>query len=153
MLATALALPAKAQGVAHVGLGLIPGLGLEAGYVKPGSFFTVEGMLYVDGTPEFAGGQGNVQLALGLGGSVRALGVARALGGLENTPYDFDVGLRFGPGLFFATNQDRADKNRRFSLFLEPFLRLTTEPARRRVLYVEAGLQRPLIRGGLWLRL
>ena len=141
------ALPLQSQ--LQVGVGAIPGIGLEGGYVSPRSFFTVESILYVDASPPFAGGEGNLQLSLGLGGAIRTFSIARTLGNPSTyARADFDVGLRFGPALFFSTQETRADKNQRFRLFLEPYVRFATRLQGGRVIFVSAGTQRPLLRAG-----
>lgn len=133
----------------QAGVAALPGLGLQVGYIGPRSIFTIEGILSTDGSPQFAGGEGSVQVSAGLGGALRPLGAARFFTDRQYN-YDFDIGLRFGPSLFFATNATRADKNQQFSLFLEPFLRFSSQFASGQRFYVEAGTQRPLVRAGLW---
>ena len=150
------AMPAAAQiaPAPHVqlGIGVVPGIGLEAGYVSPRSFYTVEGVLYVDGSPGFAGGQGSVQISGGLGGAIRILGIMRVIGSPENVERDFDVGLRFGPSLFFTVGESSREENP-FSLFLEPFLRFSSAFGEDRMYFAELGIQRPFLRAGLWFRL
>lgn len=135
-----------------IGAGAVPGVGLEAGYVSPRSFYTVEGVLYVDGSPPFAGGQGSIQLSGGLGGAIRVLGILRVIGTPENVDRDFDVGLRFGPSLFFTVGESSRAENP-FSLFLEPFLRFSSTLGGNRFYFAELGIQRPFLRAGIWLRL
>lgn len=136
----------------QAGAGVIPGIGLQAGYVAPRSFFTVEGVMYVDGSPPFAGGQGSIQLSGGLGGSIRILGIFRAIGSPGYQDRDFDVGLRFGPSLFFTVGESSRDENP-FSLFLEPFLRATSTFGGNRTFFAELGIQRPILRAGVWFEL
>ena len=143
---------AAQQRFIQTGVAAIPGLGAQVGYVGARSFYTVEGILYVDATPGFAGGEGNVQVAAGLGGAIRPLGVLRTIGDTDQN-YDFDIGLRFGPSLFFATNATRSDKNQQFRLILEPFFRFSTRLGSGQLVYVEAGTLRPLLRAGLWFSL
>ncbi len=143
-------LNAGRPGVAQVGLGAVPGLGLQAGYVAPRSVITTEGMLYVDVTPSFGGGEGSVQISAGIGGALRPLRLARLLTGADPPSYDLDFGLRFGPGLFFAFNETRARKNQRFSLFLDPYARFSSALNTRRTFFIEAGIQRPILRAGIW---
>lgn len=152
-------LPGSARGQAagdarylQAGAAVIPGLGVQGGYITPRSFYTVEGMLYVDGSPGFAGGEGSLQVSGGLGGALRILGVLRAVGSPGYQGKNLDVGLRFGPSLFFAFGPSSRDENP-FSLFLEPFARATTTLGSSRILYVELGVQRPLLRAGLWFAL
>ena len=78
--------------------------------------------------------------------------MVRTIGNAEYT-YDFDIGLRFGPSLFFATNATRSEKNQQFRFILEPFLRFNTRFSGGRILFVEAGTLSPVLRAGLWFRL
>jgi len=148
--------PARAQAFAgkyiQAGAGVLPGIGAQGGYVAPASFYTVEGILYVDGTPSFAGGQGSIQVSGGLGGAIRILGIIRAIGSPDEEGGDFDVGLRFGPSLFFAVGESSRDENP-FSLFLEPFLRATSRLGRNHIFFAELGIQRPILRAGIWFAL
>lgn len=135
------------------GVGIVPGFGIQSVYVVPRDFYTAEAALYVDATPQFLGGEGSVQTSLGIGGAIRPLGIIRVIGNTPYSGYDLDVGLRFGPALFFAFNETRGTKNQRFSLFLEPFIRLTTMTGGGTVIFAEAGIQRPLFRAGFWIPL
>lgn len=137
---------------AVVGVGAVPGIGLQTGYVSLRSLYTIEGMLYVDGSPPFAGGQGSIQISGGLGGAVRVLSIMRIIGTPENVDRDFDVGLRFGPSLFFTVGESSREENP-FSLFLEPFLRFSTTLGDSKFYFAELGIQRPFLRAGLWLRM
>lgn len=142
----------SSRGYVQVGLGVLPGVGLQGGYVGPKAFYTVEGIAYVDGSPPFAGGEGSVQISGGLGGSIRLFGIMRVLGSPDYSGRDVDIGLRFGPSLFFSLGESSRDKNP-FSLFVDPFVRLTSRLDDSRVFFIEAGTQRPILRGGLWLSL
>ncbi len=149
-------MPASAQelqttGKLQLGLGILPGLGAQVGYLSPGAFFVTEGMLFVDGVPPFLGGEGTVQLSLGGGGAVRTLGIARLFSEEQFEGFDVDFGARFGPALSFGVNETRAEKNQRFSLFFDPYLRFVTRAGGRFTVFAEAGAQRPLVRGGLWI--
>lgn len=134
----------------QIGPGVLPGIGLQGGYVYPRSFFTTEAIVYADGSPGFAGGESNLQVSLGLGGSIRPLGLIRTIGSMADTGYDLDIGLRGGPGLFFSSTETRVQKNQRFSLFLEPFIRVTTRLGTSQTFFAELGFQRPLLRAGFW---
>lgn len=140
------------QRYVQAGIGIIPGIGLQGGYMRPSSFYTVEGTLYVDGSPRFAGGQGSIQVSGGLGGAIRILGIIRAIGSPGYQNRDFDIGLRFGPSLFFTVGESSRDENP-FSLFLEPFLRTTSSLGRDHIFFAELGIQRPILRAGIWFEL
>lgn len=145
--------PVRNASLLQVGLGVLPGVGLEAGYLSPRSWYTREAILYVDSSPQFAGGEGSVQVSAGIGAAIRILAITRLF---SNAPYignDLDFGLRFGPGLFFAIDETPAEKNQRFSLFLEPFIRYTSTFTGGQQFFAEAGVQRPFLRAGFWFRL
>ncbi len=143
---------APGQQYIQAGAGIVPGIGIQGGYVAPRSFFTVEGIVYVNGSPPFAGGQGSVQVSGGLGGAIRVLGIFRTIGGPGYQGRDFDVGLRFGPGLFFTLGESSRSENP-FSLFLEPFLRATSTLGGERLFFAELGIHPPILRAGIWFAL
>ena len=134
----------------QAGVAAIPGAGIQTGYIAPRSFFTVEGVVYVDATPAFSGGEGSIQFSGGIGGAIRVLGILRMIGSPGYQGRDFDVGMRFGPSLFFAFGGESSREENPFALFLEPFLRASSDFGRRRTFFVELGVQRPLLRGGIW---
>ncbi len=133
----------------HLQLGLsgIPGVGLQAGSLSLRSFYTREFVFNAEVIP---GRAGNIRLSGGLGGALRLLGFGRTLGNTGYRGYDVDIGLRFGPGLTFAFNETRSTKNRRFTLFADVFARFSAALGRRRVVYAEVGIHRPVARVGLW---
>lgn len=154
LVAAGLLLPAAARAQVgprqhlQVGVGALPGVGLQGGVVMPRGVYTLEGVLYADGSPPFAGGEGSVQVSGGLGGSVRILGILRALGSPGYDGRDLDVGLRFGPSLFFTVGASSRGENP-FSLFVDPFVRASSRLGGTRVFFAEVGLQRPLLRAGM----
>jgi hypothetical protein len=135
----------------QVGLGALPGAGVQAGYIDDQSWYTAEGMLYADASPGFFTGNGNIQASLGIGGSIRVFGVARFVTGAEYA-YDIDVGLRFGPSLYFA-REGTPEALNPFRLFVEPFGRYVTRSGSRSHFFAEAGLQRSFLRVGIWLEM
>lgn len=138
----------------QVGAGLLPGLGVQAIYVRPALLWTTEVVLTGDYTPEFSGGEGTYQVIAGVGASVRMLGFARLFGEDRNPGTEFDLGFRIGPSLsFFTGNPTRAQKNRTFGVYTEPYLRLVRNVQPNVRMYAEAGVHKPFLRGGLWLRL
>jgi hypothetical protein len=141
--------PERPRDAMQAGLALVPGLGAQAGYVQSRSIFTVESIVYVDASPQFAGGEGTVEVSGALGGAIRPLGIPRLIG-TAAYPYDFDIGLRFGPSLTFTQGATRAEKNQQFSLFVEPFLRFSSRLSSGRLYFLEAGTQRPLFRAGVF---
>lgn len=133
----------------QTGLAALPGVGVQVGYVGPHSIYTLEGMLYADGQPALGEGESTLKLSGGLGAALRPLGVVRTIGN-ANYAYDFDIGVRFGPSLFFTTGATRSDKNQQFSLFLDPFVRFSSRFRDGRIFYLELGPQQPVFRFGLW---
>lgn len=138
----------------QAGLGVLPGIGVQGAYLLPGRFFTREGVLYVDWSPKFVGGEeATVQLSASVGGSVRIMGLIRFFSPDTEGAYDVDAGLRIGPSLFFSTRESRAEKNQRFSLFVEPFARFSSTFGSGQTFFLEVGTWRPILRAGLWFRL
>lgn len=142
----------QGQAYLQAGVGVLPGVGLQGAYVQARALYTLEGALYADITPRFAGGEGSIQLSGSVGGALRAFGILRALGSPAATGSDLDVGFRLGPALVFALGESTRTENP-FSLFLEPYGRFATEITPNRTVFVELGLQRPILRGGLLLQL
>lgn len=134
------------------GVAAFPGVGLQLGYVGRHSFYTVEGMFSADGQPSLGEGESTLRVSGGLGAAMRPLGVVRTIGNADY-PYDFDLGVRFGPSLFFTTGATRADKNQQFSLFLDLFLRFSSRFRNGRIFFLELGTQQPIVRAGLWFNL
>ncbi|MCY4204326.1 MAG: hypothetical protein OXE92_01220 [Bacteroidetes bacterium] len=92
-----------------------------------------------------------VFVSAGIGAALRPLGVLRVIGS-ANYSYDFYLGVRFGPSLSFRKNPTRQEKNRQFSLFLDPFIRYV-HPLGKQTGFIEIGPQRPVVRFGLWVSL
>lgn len=134
------------------GLGGLPGVGLQAGFVRARSFFTVEAIVYFNAPVPPGHSEGGLQISGGLGGAIRPLGIMRTIGN-ATYPYDLDVGFRFGPSLYFANNPTKSDKNQQFSLFLEPYLRFNSRLNDKRIYFIELGTQRPIFRVGFWFNL
>ena len=133
----------------QIGLAGLPAGGVQFGFVRARSFLTTESFIYAEGTPP-AFGEGRLQLSAGFGGAVRLFGLSRLLGSTAwyVATYNLDLGLRLGPSLAFAERETTADKNQRFSLFLEPFLRFAPGLNEDWTLFFEAGTQRPYVRLG-----
>ena len=132
----------------QVGLAAIPGVGAQAAYIQTRALYTIEGSLYIDYAPRFAGGEGSVQLSGSVGGAIRAFGIVRAIGDPSQSNSDLDVGFRLGPSLIFAQSESTRSENP-FSLFLEPYGRFSTNLSTDRTAFIEIGLQRPIVRVGL----
>lgn len=132
----------------QAGVGAIPGVGFQGALVQTRALYTIEGAFYVDFTPRFVGGEGSVQVSGALGGAIRAFGIVRALGESSRYHSDLDIGFRLGPSLVFAMSESTRNENP-FSLFLEPYGRFATEVTTDRTIFVELGLQRPILRAGL----
>ncbi len=128
----------------------VPGLGLQVGFVAARTVITRELNLVADLSS--LGSEADVQLAAAVGGAVRLLGIGRAIGNSYYRGWDVDLGMRIGRGLLFGYGESRASKNRRFNLFLEPFVRIVARP-RGVLFFAEIGAQRPGIRAGAWIGL
>ena len=133
----------------QVGLGAWPGAGLQAGHVQTRSVFSLEVITFVD--TELWEERTPVHISAGVGTALRPLGILRVIG-RANYAYDLYLGVRFGPALTFLQNASRAEKNRQFSLFLDPYIRYTGSLGRQTV-FAEIGSQRPAFRFGIWIAL
>lgn len=148
---------AEAQGAAsplrlQLGPGFFPDAGVQVGFVAPRGFYTTEGVLYVDATAPFSEERRRVRATGVVGGAVRLVGIMNYFRE-QALPYHVDLGLRLGPGLRFKARETRAEKNQRFRLVFEPFLRFTYAFERGFTVFTETGSARPYLRAGLWLRL
>lgn len=161
VLLIALALPAGAaaqmgagesgQRLVQIGPAALPGLGAQAGYILPRSFYTLESTFYANISPQFAQGEGNLLVSGGIGGALRILGAITTLELSNYEGYQLDVGLRFGPAVRFILGEETLEqKNTRARLFLEPFSRFAWQLDNGQILFAEIGTQRPFLRGGLW---
>lgn len=127
------------------GVGALPGVGLQGTYLAPGRMYTREALLFGSVVPR--GSEGSVHVAVAIGGALRIVGALEAVGMSRPRRFDVHVGVRVGPGLRFGFEEVRADRNQRFNLVFEPFIRYTRDIGRR--LYVEVGLARPSLRVGV----
>lgn len=136
----------------QIGPAVLPGLGLQAGYVQPRSFYTTESAFYINLLPPFMGGENSLLISGGVGGSLRILGGLTTLEMANYEGYQLDLGLRFGPALRFVLGEEtRTQKNTRVRLFLEPFTRFTWQVEGGRTLFAEVGTHDPFLRAGFWL--
>lgn len=134
----------------QLGLGLLPGAGVQTGYITPYGFATLEGAFYARIKPDFNTGQGDFLLTFGLGGSLQITRILTEFDLAPSPGYDVNVGARLGPSFAIPYNSpDPIDRTRVFSLFFEPFARLARTYPSGRVIYAEVGLQSPIIRAGL----
>ncbi len=137
--------------IIQVGGAVLPGIGFQIGYVDAGPAFTREAFAYVDLAPRFGSDNEELQVSAGLGAGIRVIGTLETLALITPRVWDFHLGFRFGPGLNFAAEETRSDKNQRFSLFLEPFGRFTVVPKGEQIYFLEGGINRPYVRLGVWL--
>ena len=134
------------------GVSAVDGYGIQIGSVSAKTLYVTELVLLSDLHPWISGSSANSRVVLSPGISIRLLGFERLIGGAPYRGYDLDVGFRAGPGLSFARNETQADKDRRFELVVEPFLRWSAARSTRWIWYAEAGSSRPNLRAGLWIR-
>ncbi|MBT8401150.1 MAG: hypothetical protein KJO98_11785 [Rhodothermia bacterium] len=137
--------------ILQLGGAVLPGIGFQIGYVEAGPAFTREAFAYVDVAPRFGSNREELQVSAGLGAGIRVIGTLETLTLITPRVWDFHLGFRFGPGLNFAAEETRSDKNQRFSLFLEPFGRFTVAPKGEQIYFLEGGINRPYLRLGVWL--
>jgi len=129
------------------------GYGGQLGIINARDFFTREVLILGDFHAALDPGNGSNQVVFLIGGALRVFGFDRMIGNAAYRGFDLDLGFRVGPGFTFSTRETRADKNRRFNLFLEPYLRLSVGVGSRNALLFEWATTRPNVRLGFWLGL
>lgn len=133
------------------GVSFVDGMGFQVGLLSARSLFSTELVVLSDLSPIFMKGARTSRVVFYPGISLRLLGLNRLV---REAPYrgvDLDVGLRAGPGLSFSKRESRAERDRRFELVVEPFIRLVSARNRRWVFYSEIATSRPNLRLGLWI--
>lgn len=136
----------------QIGLGVLPGAGLQLGYVDQKRMYTRDAVFYGHVQPGIFENGGSVQASATIGFSLRVIGMLETINAIDERRYDIDIGARLGPGLTFAFDETPLQKNQRFSLTLEPVLRLARGINKYRY-YIETGIVRPSVRFGILARL
>lgn len=134
----------------HVALSTLGGNGLQAGVLSARTVYTREVMVLADLDPLWRETDRRARVVLMPGMSIRLFGFERLIGGAAYRGFDIDLGLRAGPGLSFDMDESVEERNRRFELVIEPFLRLTSARSGRVAWLLEMGSTRPAFRFGLW---
>lgn len=137
----------------HAGLAAAGGVGVQFGFVNAKDFFTREVTVLADFLTALDPESGNNQVVVTIGGALRLFGFERTIGNVAYRGYDVDLGFRIGPGLSFSTRETLSEKNKRFNLFLEPYVRISVSSRMIEVLFLEAGTTRPLFRLGIWIQI
>lgn len=133
-------------------LSTMGGNGLQVGIANVRTVYIREVLVLADLDPLFRDTDRRSRVVLLPGVSVRLFGFERLIGGAAYRGFDIDLGLRAGPGLAFDTEETSAEKDRRFELVVEPFVRLTTAQSRNVAWLLELGSTRPALRFGVWIR-
>ena len=133
------------------GLTFLNGYGVQLGLVNARDFFTREVLLHTDLRSVVDPQVASSQVVFLLGGALRVFGFERSIGNVPYRGYDIDTGLRIGPAYSFSTRETDASRNRRFHLFVEPFLRVSARTSLLDVVYLETGTTRPHVRLGIWI--
>ncbi len=136
----------------QAGLAGAGGYGAAIGLVGARRMHTREAHLVAELDPLLRKSTEQIRLALLLGASLRLFGVERTVGNVAYRGYDVDLGVRAGPALSFSTRDNTVARNSRFSLLIEPSVRISHRRPEGRVWYVDLGTIKPAIRIGLWLR-
>lgn len=144
-------IPFPPENTVLAGVGGLPGAGAMVGYVSPKRMYTREAVVYGVVIPSIRGRDGSAYVGVVIGGALRIIGTGETLGLIPPKKYDIDIGIRLGPALVFEFDESRADKNKRFNVAAEPFLRIARNLGKsQRTFYVEGGLIRPSLRLGIW---
>jgi len=136
----------------QVAVGTLGGNGLQMGIVSARTVYTREVMVLADLDPLGRETDRRARIVLMPAISLRMFGFERLIGGAAYRGFDVDLGLRAGPGLSFDTDETVEERNRRFELVIEPFLRLTAAQVRQLAWMLEIGSTRPALRFGVWIR-
>lgn len=136
----------------QVAVATLGGNGLQMGVLSARTVYTREVMVLADLDPLWRDTDRRARVVLMPGISVRTLGFERLIGGAAYRGFDIDLGLRAGPGLSFDTDETVEERNRRFELVIEPYVRLTSAQARQLAWLLELGSTRPALRFGVWIR-
>jgi len=126
------------------------GNGAQIGLVSARSVYTTEVVVLSDLDPLWRTTDRRARVVVMPGISLRMLGFERLIGGAAYRGFDIGIGLRAGPGLTFDTEETSAERDRRFELVLEPFLRFTSAQSGRLSWLLELGSTRPAFRVGIW---
>ena len=134
-------------------IGMVKGRGIELGTVSARALFTRELLVLADIEPLWNETSRQARGVLMPGLSLRLFGFERLVGNAAYRGFDLDLGFRAGPGLSFSPDESAEDRNRRFELVLEPFLRFTRARNHRLAWVLESGITRPAVRLGFWIAL
>jgi len=129
---------------AQFGLGILPGLGAQAGIVFPYEIVTAEAMAQLNFTPAYRNKETAFHLSASVGGAIRVLSLINQVNEPINQNLDIDVGFRVGPQLKIPAE---------LKLKVEPFLRAVTRLSSGNQAYFEAGTNEPYLRIGMWVQL
>ncbi|MBN4056210.1 hypothetical protein JYT20_00655 [Rhodothermus sp. AH-315-K08] len=131
-----------------MGPAAVPGVGVIVGAVAVGRMLTREVSLAVGYR---SSRDGSVRAALTFGGAIRALGVRRTIFGTSSRGVDVDLGLRLGPAVLFRFEESDIERNKRFTLVADPFVRIVARKGA--LFFLEFGIHRPALRAGLLISL
>lgn len=134
----------------QLALATLGGNGAQVGLVNARSVYTQEVMILSDLEPLWRTTDRRARVVVMPGISLRMLGFERLIGGAAYRGFDVDMGLRAGPGLTFLAEETTAERDRRFELVLEPFVRMTSARSDRVAFLLELGSTRPAFRFGVW---
>lgn len=132
----------------QAGLGVLPGVGIQVAYFDAERMYVRDVVFYSHVQPGVFENEGNLQVSGSIGVAARIVGILETVGAISPRLFDVHVGARVGPGLTFAFDESVLEKNQRFSLTLEPVVRLVQGVGQRRY-YIELGIIRPSLRFGM----
>lgn len=129
-----------------VGPAFVPGMGLTLGHIGAGRFVSKEVVLAAGYR---SSRDGSIRTSATVGGAIRLLNARRTVLAEADSGLDVDIGLRIGPAVLFRFEESTIDRNKRFTLVADPFLRVGYR--RGATFFLEAGIHRPAFRGGFWI--
>ncbi len=129
-----------------VGPAALPGAGITVSSVGVGRFVTREASLSVGYR---SSREGSVRAVGTVGGAIRLLGARQTVIGNPRGSLDLDIGFRLGPAILFRFEETAIEKNKRFTLVGDPFVRIALQS--RALFSLELGIHRPALRAAVWL--
>lgn len=131
------------------GLGFIPGVGAQVGYIKPFEIVTAEATAYLNFEPERNDRRTKLNITGAVGGSIRFMRLLREFEGGYGPQFDVDLGFRVGPKIDLKFDSDTGSD--RVSIAVDPFVRLATDLRSGNAAYVEIGVIEPYLRVGMFI--
>lgn len=140
----------------QVGLGFIPGVGVQGGYIFPiGDIMTIETIAQANLNPKSDTKAAQLDLAIGIGGGIRFMRLIDQASLGRKSDFDLDAGFRVGPKLFTKLGDDpvttaKTAADTEVDFYIDPFIRVAKSLRNGSRAYAEGGfITKPVIRVGV----